>query len=218
MRRSSLATPLALLAALGFAATPALAAGPGGHLEITEVVVDAAAETLTMSGRDFDFGGPLAVELGEIGDITPLCAASFAPPPQTIVCDFGATGLPPAGDYLLTVSTGRGQSKTDEYDLTIAAAPPGPPPVLTFYRRSATDTAAGGGGVEVITATALCDAGDVVTGGGIRHDIGAGPHSMIQDLTNAPNAGGTGWVGRIERAMEAGSILEVWAICADVAP
>lgn len=217
MRRSSLATALAVLAPLGLAPVPALAAGPGGHLEITEVAVDAAAETITISGRDLDFGGPLAVELGELGDVTPLCSASFAPPPQTIVCDFSATGLPPAGDYLLTVATGGGQSQSDEYDLTIAAAAPGPPPTLAFYRRSATDSAAGGGVVEVITATALCDAGDVVTGGGIRLDIGPGPHSMIQDLTSAPNAGGTGWVGRVERIMDAGSTLEVWAICADVA-
>ena len=218
MRRSRSATLFGVLAVLPLAATPLLASGPGRHLEITEVAVDAAAETITITGRDFDFGAPLVVELGELGAVTPLCTASFAPPPQTIVCDFSSTGLPPAGDYLLAVSTGGGQSQGDEYDLTIAAPAAEPPAALAFYRVSATDTAVGGGGVEVIEATALCDAGDLVTGGGIVHDIGAGPHSMIQDLTSAPNAGGTGWVGKAERIMDAGSTLEVWAICADLTP
>jgi hypothetical protein len=209
------------LVAMGWGASPALAggaAGPGGHLVITEVAVDADAETITITGRDLDFGAPLKVVLGELGDITALCTPDFTPP-QTIVCDFSATGLPPAGDYLLTVATGQGQSRSDEYDLTIAAAAD-QSPALTFYTRSAVATAAGGGGVETITAEALCDAGDVVTGGGFTHDVitpGTG-HSTPVDITSAPNGSGTGWVGLIERIMPTGSTLTVWARCADLTP
>lgn len=41
-----------------------------------------------------------------------------------IHCDFSTTALPPDGDYLLTVSTGNGQSQSDEYDLTIGGVGP----------------------------------------------------------------------------------------------
>ena len=216
-----------LAAVVAMGAGPLAAHGPGGHLEITEVAVDAGAETITITGDDFDFGHRLKVVLGEIGDITALCTPNFSSP-QTIVCDFSTTGLPPAGDFLLTVSTGKGESQSDEYDLTIGAAgppgPPGPPGspgpsgVLGFYTRSAVATSTGTGDVETITAQALCDAGDVVSGGGFTHVLPDGPHSMPQDITNAPNGAGTGWVGLIERIMPAGSTLTVWARCADVTP
>lgn len=98
---------------------------PGGHIRIEEVFVDFNLETITIKGEDFDFGGFLEVTLGEalVGDITSLCTPDFVSIPQTITCDFsvnnGGTGLPPDGDYLLTVATGAGQSQSDEYDLTI---------------------------------------------------------------------------------------------------
>ncbi len=113
-------------------ATAAGAGGrqPGGHLRITEVLVDFAAEEIQITGEQFDFGRPLRVSLGQLGDISGLCAANFSPP-QIIVCDFSGPGLPPDGEYLLTVWTGEGQSQSDEYDLTIGAAgpqgPEGPP-------------------------------------------------------------------------------------------
>jgi Collagen triple helix repeat (20 copies) len=114
-RRLALWTLACLLAA-----APAIAAGPGRHLEITEVAVDFGTSTIAITGQDFDFGGGLTVSLGEIGDVTALCTADFTPP-QTITCDFSIVGMPADGDYLLTVATGNGQSQNDEYDLTIGA-------------------------------------------------------------------------------------------------
>ena len=58
----------------------------------------------------------------------------------------------------------------------------------------------------------------MVTGGGFTHDVLAGGHSTPVDITTAPNATGTGWVGLIERIMPAGTTLTVWARCADVTP
>ncbi len=93
---------------------------PGGHLNITGVnVVFTSASTTTffISGEDLDFGSPLTVTLGGFGPLD--------------IIDAGNTGiiakldLDPdeleAGDYLLTVSRGNGQSQNDEYDLTIGA-------------------------------------------------------------------------------------------------
>jgi len=89
------------------------------------VLVDQDAHTITITGTDLDFGpGPLLVTLGEVGDITAYCLSPL-PTDTYIVCDLsGSGGLPPAGDYLLTVSQGTGQSQGDEYDLTIGAAGP----------------------------------------------------------------------------------------------
>jgi len=98
---------------------------PGGHLRITEVLVDFNAETLAVTGEDFDFNNisKLHITLGEFGDITALCVNPPVPTASHIVCDFfGVGGLPEDGDYLLTVATGNGQSQSDEYDLTIGAA------------------------------------------------------------------------------------------------
>jgi len=49
--------------------------------------------------------------------------------PQTITCDLsgGTPPFPPAGDYLLTVSTGNGTSQIDVWDLTIGAVGPAGP-------------------------------------------------------------------------------------------
>jgi hypothetical protein len=106
-------------------AGPAWSQPPGQHLNITEVAIDNDSHTITITGTDLDFGpGPLSVTLGEIGEISGLCLAS-APTSTTIVCVFPLTGgLPPARDYLLTVSRGTGQSQNDEYDLTIGAVGP----------------------------------------------------------------------------------------------
>ncbi len=105
---------------------------PGKRLKITEVFVDFDLETITIVVEDLDFGpGPLQVRLGDqtgFGDITSDCVEDLGSSPQTITCDFSAaglnTGLPPDGDYLINVSTGNGQSQSDEYDLTIGAVGP----------------------------------------------------------------------------------------------
>jgi cysteine-rich repeat protein len=106
---------------------------PGFHLEIYEVFVDFDSSLIVITGQDFDFGpGPLQVALGDLdnpaaGDISSLCVADLSTVPQTIECDLSVRGLPPDGDYLLSVSTGTGQSMSAEYDLTIGAmGPTGP--------------------------------------------------------------------------------------------
>ena len=97
---------------------------PGGDLRVTEVFVDFNAESIEVTGENFDFGpGPLTVSLGEFGDVSALCSVAFTPP-QLISCDFSAGGLPPDGDYLLTVVNGNGPSQSDQYDLTIGAVGP----------------------------------------------------------------------------------------------
>ncbi len=101
---------------------------PGGHLRIAEVLVDFDLESMTIVMEDLDFGpGPVEVtfgDAGDIGDISDLCIESLLTSPQTIDCDFSTDGLPADGDYLVTVSTGAGQSQSDEYDLTIGAVGP----------------------------------------------------------------------------------------------
>ena len=95
----------------------ALAAGPGGHLTITEVFVDQpVADQMTIKGEDLDFGNLLTVTLGDFGALTVVSET-----PMEIIVDMPA-GVSP-GDYLLTVSRGNGQSQNDEYDLTIAGVP-----------------------------------------------------------------------------------------------
>ena len=100
-------------------AQPAAGQGPGNHLRILEIHADPDAGTIQILGEGFNFGpGPLTVSLGTLGDITPSCTLTN---PQTIDCNLGRA-FPSAGDYLLTVATGMGQSQGDEYDLTIGAA------------------------------------------------------------------------------------------------
>ena len=220
---------------------------PGKHLIISQVSVDFGAQTIVITGADFDFGAPLQVMLGEIGSITSLCSADFNLP-QMIACDFSSSGLPADGDYLLTVSTGSGQSQSAHYDLTIGAAgppgadgapgppgppgppgadgapgppgPPGPSGVLAFYTKSGTVAVPGPDDppdFTTLTTEILCDPGDVVVGGGIQHVI-MGPNSNVNQLTDAPNAAGTGWVGLVRRIQGAGSSLTVYARCADLTP
>ncbi len=99
-------------------------------LKIHEVTVDDPnnPSSITIIGTDLDFGpDPLSVTLGDGVDISLLCVPALATPATTIVCDLSVGGLPPAGDYLLTVSQGTGQSQNDEYDLTIGAVGPAGP-------------------------------------------------------------------------------------------
>lgn len=100
----------------------ALAAPPGGHLNINQVIVDDPNNptAITIVGEDLLFGasGP-SVTLGEYLD--PLIIVG-TPTDQVIVALLPENIIP--GDYLLTVATGDGQSQNDEYDLTIGAVGP----------------------------------------------------------------------------------------------
>ena len=90
---------------------------PGDHLNITEVEVNFDTSMIVITGEHFSFGNTLEVTLGEFG---PLDIVGV-PSDMEIMVDFPAGGLP-AGEYLLTVSTGIGQSQNDEYDLTVVQA------------------------------------------------------------------------------------------------
>lgn len=73
--------------------------------------------SIVIVGEDFGFGSPLDVTLGDFGSLSIVTATDTeieATLPSGIL----------AGDYLLTVSTGNGQSQNDEYDLTIGAVGP----------------------------------------------------------------------------------------------
>src|SRR5215471_546773 len=114
---------LVIAAALAVFPSAALAAPPGDHLLITAVHVDETLNTIMIMGQQFNFGpGPLVVTLGQIGNITAQCQT---PPPSAtaITCTF-SSGLPTAGDYLLTVANGTGDGQSDTYDLTIGAVGP----------------------------------------------------------------------------------------------
>jgi hypothetical protein len=97
---------------------------PGAHLDVTQVLVNDPNNptSIMISGENLSFGsGPLVITLGnanltviEIPDVTPTDTYIEALLPADL----------PAGDYLLTVSMGNGQSQNDEYDLTIGAVGP----------------------------------------------------------------------------------------------
>ena len=108
--RASLSTGFLLV----FLFPQVLAAPPGGHLNVTQVFVNDTS--ITIIGEDLLFGpqGP-TVTLGEIGDLV------ITGPPTDTMIEALLPGPIPAGDYLLTVSGGNGQSQNDEYDLTIGA-------------------------------------------------------------------------------------------------
>ena len=110
----------ALLSSLGLTV---LAAPPGGHLNISQVLVDDPNDptSITIVGTDFLFGpeAPI-VTLGEYVDPLEIVGV---PTNETIVALLPENIV--AGDYLLTVATGTGQSQNDEYDLTLGAV--GPP-------------------------------------------------------------------------------------------
>jgi len=119
MSRERIAYVLGAVLLVVVSVSPAHAAPPGGHLNIEEVLVTIGDPdtTLEINGQDFDFGGPLQVSLAGV-------AAMLTSATSTQIIATVATSLFPAGDYLLTVSTGNGQSQNDEYDLTIGAVGP----------------------------------------------------------------------------------------------
>ncbi len=87
---------------------------------IVEVFVDNPHDptSITIIGEGFSFGREPVVTFGEVGQLTldgvPTDTRIVALLPVNIA----------AGDYLLSVSTGRGIGKNDEYNLTIGAVGP----------------------------------------------------------------------------------------------
>jgi hypothetical protein len=110
---------LGILSVPLFLFSHATAQAPGGHLNIEEVTVTFGDPdtVLEISGWDFDFGSPLVVTLAGVP------ASVMDATGTTITATVDTASFPP-GDYLLTVSTGNGQSQNDEYDLTIGAVGP----------------------------------------------------------------------------------------------
>ena len=109
----------AFIACFGLVMAASAQGPPGEDLTITGVGVmdDGTTTTLTITGEHFSFGNTLTVTLGE-----------FSAPTTTFISDnlITAQWTPsiPDGDYLLTVSRGKGQRQADEYDLTIGAVGP----------------------------------------------------------------------------------------------
>ncbi len=117
--------------------------GPGLQLIISEVFLtdpfdlddDPDNQLMDIFGADFDPGDdPLVVTLG-MWDLTDDCAL-IGPDFDHIRCNLPADGVGVAGDYLVKVSHGLGQSEGDEYDLTIAE-PPVPEGTIAFYAATA---------------------------------------------------------------------------------
>jgi hypothetical protein len=102
-------------------------AAPASQLKIQKVSVNFATATITINGENISLAAP-TVTLGAEA-ISQFCAVVETP--RRIVCNLSGQGIPPAGDYLLVVSQGSGQTQNDEYDLTIGAVGPqglqGPP-------------------------------------------------------------------------------------------
>ena len=73
---------------------------PGQHLNVTEVSIDFVAEMLRITGEDFDFGGPIAVTLGEIGEITSLCALDVAALDAAFMAQRPKGRLPVPGSWI----------------------------------------------------------------------------------------------------------------------
>ena len=117
---------LALVVSLGLIAVPVAAKknsnSSENHLTITKVSVDLENDELTITGESLDSGPKsLEVRLGTIGPLTIIGSATDT----TILA-----GLPPnitPGDYLLTVSRGKGETQHDEHNLTVGAVGPGGP-------------------------------------------------------------------------------------------
>jgi hypothetical protein len=147
---------------------------PGGHVKINEVFVDFDSGEIIITGEDFDFGDTPEVTLGEFG----LLDIVRIPTATEIVVSFPDGGLPD-GDYLLTVATGSGQSKSDEYDLTIGAVgpqgeqgkvgPPGPNGVLGVQELTSSLVSNNNVAWEAFTPT--CPSGKTAISGGIRSNL-----------------------------------------------
>ncbi len=117
LRRSIGRNLLGLLALAAF--TLGQAATATAQVTITQVFVDVpTADQVTINGNDFDNGPRLDVTLGDFA--APLNIVASAA--NQIIADL-PVGLT-AGDFRLSVRTGGGANRQDDYDLTIGAAGP----------------------------------------------------------------------------------------------
>jgi hypothetical protein len=190
---------------------------PKPHLKITEVFVDSVNEVITIVVKDLDFGpGPLEVRLGDetsvhFGDISDVCDEDLVSIPQTIECDFSATGLPPDGDYLLNVTTGEKKRQSDAYDLSIVAASSGG---SGGYKQIIGHQMTCGPGAAC-GALAICtDSNQKVVGGGARYmavDSGlvfAGSYPLNDTM----------WLHVARNDGTVDAAFQAYAICANVGP
>lgn len=175
---------------------------PGGRLNITEVFVDAPADgQITIMGENFLFGGTPDVTLGDFGSLTIVAA----PTDNQIVANLPAAI--PAGDYLLTVSTGTGQTENDEYDLTIAAV--ASYALLTHDLAAGTDGGSHLGGMWITRSlnTKVYDPDAIVTLASNQFTLGPGDY-LIQ--ANQTIFGGIniqkGFRGRIRNVTDATTV------------
>jgi len=124
----SIIVSLPLFVLIAFVGVASGGQAPQVPATIEEVFVDFTNKRITIEGEGFNTSGPVQVNLGLVGNISSLCNANLVSNPQSIVCNFLPGGLPPDGDYLLSVTTGTGnQARTDTYDLSIGAiGPTGP--------------------------------------------------------------------------------------------
>ena len=123
LKKVFLVVGILFLSMLMVGQTETSAKPPGGQLNITEVFVDCDVDPpeIEIFGEGFDFGpGPLSVTLGEFGELTII----ETPTGEQILVQGPSILCEEPGDFLLTVSTGKGESQNDKYDLTIGAVGP----------------------------------------------------------------------------------------------
>lgn len=193
-------TSRCLLGFLGLAMLIFGQAAPAtAQVTITQVFVDVPIPNqMTINGQDFDNGPNLVVTLGDFA--APLVDV-IPPDANRIVVNLPA-GLA-AGDYLLTVTTGGGPNRQDDYDLTIGAAVAGVPVGAIILWDQTNACPAGFAGVAAFDDMFLVGGAVAGTmGGANQHAHGAGTltgpahrHTLeTWDRTVAPvddNSGGT---------------------------
>jgi len=212
---------------------------PGGGTDVQEVFVNFESDTITIRGDSLvpEADSRLVVTLGALndpvfGDISSYCALSD---PQTISCDFsGSYDLTgdDAGDYLLTVSIGNGQSQSDEYDLTIGAVGPkgdrgdkgdkgdqGPPGAASIYVKFSE--------INLGNDSSLirCDSGDQATGGGVSIQSTAVDKEIYRSVPycdqapcdNSTNVVPTAWLCSVRSTPPDYSPIRCYVVCADLA-
>jgi len=97
-------------------ASSALAQKP--QVTITEVMVDFDSQSISITGENFNIGpNPTTVSLGGFGNPNITTNSS-----NLLIVDL-PNGIP-AGDYLLSVSSGPGPKKNDQQSITIGAQGP----------------------------------------------------------------------------------------------